>query len=207
MSNPFISPRFNEGGKLFLANPSYTALWMDEQRKQRSPLLGELQGTLSYLSMRAQTYTGGKNLFDTKMFAYHYASFHVLYTEVIMAKKISTEKSQERAPWLGFLERRLTEDELADADNWTPSEADIWDAVERFIIAGIRVQLSYSTRLKLATCTLTDYRPDSSTAGYALSAQDANAALALKLAIFKHEHLLQNNWQALLTQGTQGRRG
>lgn len=205
--NPFISPRFDEGQRLHLAAMSYTELWMRTAAKDHRYADGHLRALLTYLSMRAQTYTGSGNLFDTRQFCYHYASFHIFYQEIVMKQKINSQPAQERAPWQGFIDYRLAEAELVDCDQWTPSEADIWELVERCIMDGLRIQLSYSAKLGLATATFTDYRPGSKTAGYALSGQDANAALALKLLLYKHTSLLQGNWLPLLSTGTRGRRG
>lgn len=205
--NAFISPRFDEGRTLRLMAPSRTTLWMNANRERRKAVVGEVRATLTYLTMRVQTYTGASDIFQTPRFAYYYATWHVIYQEAIVARKVQTQAAQERTSWQGFLDHRMTEDELADADNWTPSEADIWEEIEEIINTGIRVQLSYSTKLGMATCTLTDYRPGSRTAGYALSAQDANGALALKLAIYKHNVLLRGDWATLLTDRPRGRRG
>jgi len=94
-----------------------------------------------------------------------------------------------------------------ECDQWTPSEADIWEGVERCIEDGLSISISYSQKSGMATAMFKDYRPGSKTAGWALSAQDANGALALKLLLYKHMTLLQGNWLPLTQQGTRGRRG
>lgn len=125
-----------------------------------------------------------------------------------MSGRKAKEVSYKRATWVGFLDFRLSEDELLALDDWQPTAAEIWESVDTLIESNYRLTLSYNERLKLASVTLIDDNPERRSGGYGLSSSDRDGALALKAAVFKHFHVLQGSWERLIDQPlTRGQRG
>ncbi len=57
----------------------------------------------------------------------------------IMARKTSNSKLPKRADWKGFLDFRLTEDDLNDCDEWQPSPQEVWVMVDNLIQADLTI--------------------------------------------------------------------
>jgi len=159
------------------------------------------------LMTRTITHREKTDLFTNAGF---WRSLNVYRSErAIMAKRaVKQERNQnDRAEWIGFLDRRLSDDELATLDESKPKPSDLWAAVDDTISDGYRFILSYNKRTKLASVTIVDDNPDRKTGGYALSSSDSDGAGALKMAIFKHVVLLEADWSSLLDQPAKVRRG
>jgi len=123
-------------------------------------------------------------------------------------RKIEPERKQnDRAEWLGFLDRRLSDDEISALDESKPKPSELWSAIDDILSDGYRFILSYNKRTKLASVTLVDDNPDRKTGGYALSSSDTDGAGALKMAVYKHVVLLERDWTSLLDQPVKARRG
>lgn len=125
-----------------------------------------------------------------------------------MARRKLRETEEKKAAWLGFLDKRLTEQELDELDEWQPSPAEIWESVDKLILDGYRVTLSYNPKFKTATATIIDEKAGRKAGGWSLASSDANGALALKAAVFKHFIVLEGSWDVLLDLPlTPGKRG
>jgi len=116
-------------------------------------------------------------------------------------------KERERNEWMGFLDCRLSEEQLDMLDQQKPKPAEIWAAVDEMIVDEYRFTLSYNKNLKLASVTVIDDSRTRKTAGYALSSADSDGALALKMAVYKHYVVLEKNWEPLLSVEPKVRRG
>lgn len=117
-------------------------------------------------------------------------------------------KDNEKAAWKGFAERRLSEDELAQLDEWRPKPSEAWGLADQLIGDGYRLTMTYNKRQKLSCCTIIDDDAGRASGGYALSSFDGDCALALKMALFKHFSLMQGDWTPLLGEKpTSSRRG
>lgn len=113
-----------------------------------------------------------------------------------------------RASWQGFVERRLSDEELAELDEWQPSAMDVFSALDSALADGYRVTLSYNPTTSLATCTLMDDDKKRKSGGYALSTSDRDCSLALKAAMFKFVYVLEKSLESLVDQPSAGgRRG
>jgi len=151
---------------------------------------------------------------DTNLFVgYKFTSKLYLLREGIAmtTRKVKPKdpiKVEAKAEWVGFLDFRLTDEHLSALDNWKPKPQEIWDEVDAMMAAGYRFTLSYNKVSKLASVTVIDDDATRKTGGYALSSADADGALALKMAIYKHVHALDRTWEVLLNQPTRrGQRG
>lgn len=124
-----------------------------------------------------------------------------------MAGKKTTPTFASRPEYKGFLEYKLSDVELEECDGWHEKDEEIWEYVHALIENNYDVSLSYSHKSKLTTVTLKDQSPTRKTAGYYLSAQDESATAAIKLAIWKHFKVLEQDWTRLLDQPVKARRG
>jgi len=159
------------------------------------------------LLSRAVSHREKSDLFTISSF---WRTLSVFRSERAMAtkKRPNPERQQnDRAEWIGFLDRRLTDDEIAALDESKPKPSELWAAVDDILSSGYRFILSYNKRTKLASVTLVDDDPDRKTGGYALSSSDTDGAGALKMAVFKHVVLLERDWSSLLDQPAKVRRG
>lgn len=125
-----------------------------------------------------------------------------------MARRAVKEQAEKRATWQGFIDFRLTNDQLAELDDWQPTPVEIWESVDRLLGDKYRVTLSYSAKLKTATCSIMDDDPMRKSGGWALSSADGDGASALKAAIYKHFLVLNGSWETVLDiPASVGRRG
>lgn len=121
--------------------------------------------------------------------------------------KSQPRQRKERAEWVGFLDYRLTDDELQELDEWKPTVEDIWAAVDDMLRANYRLTLSYNPQTELANCTLIDDDSDRKTGGYAVSSADSDGALALKMTVFKYGKVDGDFSSLLGGDKPKGRRG
>lgn len=147
------------------------------------------------------------DLFARYPFWRTFISFAEVRAKMANKTRKAEVREDERPEWKGFLDRRLSEDELAALDASKPKPTDIWSAVDDIIQDDYRFMLSYNRKTKLASVTLTDNNPERKTAGYALSSSDTDGASALKMAIYKHVVLLERDWSPLIEQAPRARRG
>jgi len=158
------------------------------------------------LMLWAASWYQPRNAFSSFRFATRFARIQMEFRN--MARKTTQSKAKARAKWQGFLDYRLTEDQLMELDEWQPTPAEVWEQTDKLITGNIRVTLSYNEGTKTATATLIDDEPSRSSGGWALSSSDSNGALALKAALYKHFLVLQGSWETLLDlPNTGGRRG
>lgn len=146
---------------------------------------------------RAASYRGDSNVWESQRF---FGRVSYLRGEIAMARgaqKRDPIKDTDKAEWKGFIDYRLSEDELAELDNWKPKPTEIWTEVDAAIASGFRFTLTYNAKTHLASCTMIDDNAARGSGGYALSSSDEDGALALKMAIFKHVRL-DRTWQTLL---------
>lgn len=159
------------------------------------------------LLTRATSHREKSDLFTISTF---WRTLAVFRSERAMAtkKRPNSERQQnDRAEWVGFIDRRLSDDEIAALDESKPKPSELWSAIDDILSDGYRFILSYNKRTKLSSVTLVDDNPDRKTGGYALSSSDTDGAGALKMAVFKHVVLLERDWSSLLDQPAKVRRG
>lgn len=130
------------------------------------------------------------------------------FSKTMAGNKSNDKKSSVRASWKGFLDFRLSDDQLSELDGWQPSALELMENVDGIMFDGYRFTLSYNKQTKLATCTLIDDVKERVSGGYGLSTSDSTAALALKAAVYKHALVLERSWASLVGTPSQGgRRG
>lgn len=118
--------------------------------------------------------------------------------ELIMARNSKKTNDFQRDTWKGFVERRLTDQELFEATEWQFSDADMVECIVALTEVGYKFTASFNGATKAATATLHAGEPQGKSAGWALSAKGENARDALKLLMYKHYHILHEDWSELL---------
>jgi len=165
-----------------------------------------LFGYADDLIVRAASWRDAGNLFLSYRFSILLYKFRAEYAA--MAGRKPKETRAARAKWIGFLDYRLSEEEIDGLDSWEPAVAEIWEKVDKLIEDGYRLALSYNAQFKVATCTIMDDDSNRKAGGYGLSSSDTDGAGALKAALYKHFFVLEGTWDRLLEAPlTTGRRG
>lgn len=154
------------------------------------------------------SFHGEGDVFSTRRLANLVGEFFMRLEAFPMVKKAERTSNSNAAPeWRGFLEYRLSPDELEDLDSWTPDASEIMEALHAFIVEGYTFTLSWSARTGQACFSLRDNNPERKTAGYCMTTFDADCALALKAGVYKQKVVLRDDWQPLLVPGKAVRRG
>lgn len=165
------------------------------------------------LLKRCESWRQRVNLFSAPNFSLTFTRFREAHA-IMTKQSFNRAQPQPKAQFRGFLEYRLTDDQLAELDEWQPSAMDVFAYCDKLLTGGIKISLSYNERTKLATCSLMDERKKLSdgepnpAGGYMLSTSDTSCSLALKAGIYKHFMALEASWTALIDRPSQGgRRG
>lgn len=154
----------------------------------------------------ATSWYHSSNFFDAYLTIKRMYRLREKFTMATRTKK-TNQTTYNRPDWKGFLERPMTEEELAHADEWKPKPLEIFELVHSLVEDGYDVSLSYNHNFKASTATIKDVRESRATGGYALSAKDDTAPMALKLVLYKHYTLLNKDWSQLLDQPKRSKRG
>lgn len=159
------------------------------------------------LLRRATSWREEYDLFSSYAFSRMFFNFSCERHVCNMTKRKDVIRDDQKAEWKGFVDRRLSDEELAELDGWKPKPSEIWAEVDQLTQDGYRLTLTYNKRTKLSSCTIIDDDPSRKSGGYALSNADTDGACSLKMAIFKHVILLGRSWEALLAAPPRARRG
>lgn len=174
---------------------------------RREPLRASLEDDAKSLTAAVTSWKHSTNFFASYRGIQLLMDYRKRWEKLLMPGKRQTAPINSRPEWKGFLEATLNDDQIADADKWTPKPAEIWELVHGLLEGGYDLSLSYQARERTVTVTLKDTKPDRATAGYAISTRDTNAPTALKLALWKHYNVLIRDWTPLLSTPVKPRRG
>lgn len=153
-------------------------------------------GVADSLMLYAASWYNAGDLFSSARF---FPVWYKLRQEfATMARRKVEDQREKRATWQGFLDFKLDNEQLEEMDGWEPTPAEMWELVDRLMNDGYRLTLSYSVKLKTATCTVMDDDPKRKSGGWGLSSGDADGAHALKAALYKHFLVLEGTWDSLL---------
>lgn len=155
-----------------------------------------------------RSFHGEGDVFGTRRVGAAQGSFNYILEMELMATKARQTTTRETSPeWRGFLEYRLTAEELDDLDSWTPEPAEMFERLHAYLVEGYTFTLSWSDRTKQACFSLRDNNPERKTAGYCMTTFDGDCALALKAGVYKQDIALKGDWKPLLEHGKGARRG
>lgn len=191
----------------FSTGLSARALWNGAEDNADIDRLWQMALSADVLLIRAASYRESFDLFSRpKFWTELYLFSHLSGRADGMAVK-GQRKQEERAAWKGFLDCRLTDEQLELLDEWKPKPTEVFVMVDEMLAGDFRLTLSYNKRTKLASCTIIDDSPSRKTGGWALSTSDENGAAALKAAVYKHRTVLEGDWSVLLDTSPKSRRG
>lgn len=159
----------------------------------------EMETAARMFSFRAATWYNANDYFANRATLTSIAIFSIAKERLIMAAKPKKTEFTRESAWKGFLEYRLSDLELLDADEAVLSDEDLLDGVTTLVDAGYKFTLSYNAQTKTATATLQAGDALPKFTGWALSAKDQNGRGALKLLLYKHHECLKGDWTSLLT--------
>lgn len=127
-----------------------------------------------------------------------YLQAESLYLEMIGMPRKTGTPVRDTTGSLTFLNLRLTEEQLADADeqHWKPTQ--ILAAMEKALMTGLALSFSYNAERKTANAFFADRRPGLPTSNYALGAFSDDCGDALRLLLYKHFVVLSEDWTELL---------
>jgi len=159
-------------------------------------------------SHRLRTWYNANDYFANRTTLTNIAIFSFTKERLInVATKRKTTEFTRESTWKGFLEYRLSDLELIDADEAVISDEEMLDGVVTLLDAGYKLTLSYNAQTKAATATLQAGDAIPKFTGWALSAKDVNGRGALKLLLYKHHECLKGDWSVLLTSEKPIQRG
>jgi len=181
--------------------------WLDGLDRETANALWAKSIWADDLLKRAASFREKKDLFGTWKFANKFALYRENNAQMAQRQRKRPIQSNERPEWQGFLDLRLDDAQLEALDTWKPKPTEVWDTVDEMVEAGYRFIISYNRVTKLASCTVMDDDAERKTGGFGLSSADSDGASALKMAIFKHLHVLNGDWTPLLGKPATSRRG
>lgn len=193
-ANPNVAQRLNT------CLTGYEAVWVRAMKDKLRRLADEWVRLMS-------TYTSPDNFLEKAKQGKIHGEFLLTFRELYGMPKKTARTNYERAEWKGFLERRLTDDELEAFDNEVIDPAEIMVSIDKLAGDGYQFKLSYSGALKAYTATMIDQQADRKTAGYALSAADDTALKALAMVLYKFLVILDGDLAQLLNTERPARRG
>lgn len=198
---------FPSGSRKFDMHPPTAREW-ERGLPSNATLYTWSQWVLSCeLLSRAASYHGEGNLWEVQRFFARVSYLRGEFAVARQQKKRDPIPDNSKAEWKGFLDFRLSDEELTELDNWKPKPVELWSEVDEMISAGYRLTLTYNAKTHLASCTMIDDSNVRPTGGHAISSADSDGALALKMAVFKHVKL-DRTWVSLLDKPQPlGRRG
>lgn len=168
----------------------------------------EMETSARMFAARLGTWYNANDYFANRTTLTNIAVFSIAKERLInvASKRKPTEFTRENT-WKGFLDYRLSDLELLDADEAVISDEEMLDGVVALLDAGYKLTLSYNAQTKATTATLQAGDAIPKFTGWALSAKDVGGRGALKLLLYKHHECLKGDWTALLTAEKPVQRG
>lgn len=160
----------------------------------------EMATSARAFSLRLSTWYNANDFFSNRITLTHLAVFSIAKDYIIpMPTKRKVNDFARESTWKGFLEYRLSDLELMDADQAVITDEELLDGVVTLSESGYKFTLSYNATTKAATATLQagDLLPKLT--GWALSAKGRDGREAVKLLLYKHHECLKGDWLPLLT--------
>ena len=171
-------------------------------------LCREMETSARMFSTRLSTWYNPNDYFSNRTTITSIAVFSIAKDVVTrMPTKRKTNEFVRESVWKGFLEYRLSDLELIDADEAVISDEELLDGVVTLSDAGYKLTLSYNAQNKTATATLQAGEVMPKLVGWALSAKGRDGREAIKLLLYKHHECLKGDWLPLLTTTKPVQRG
>lgn len=116
------------------------------------------------------------------------------------------QKKEKAAPWVGFVDVKLTAEQDAAFDVWDATDEDVITLLQEANSGGYKLSVVWngSNSTFIASLTCTD--KDIVNAGYTMPAFSSSWYEAIRLLVFKHFYVTEGNWLEH-TGGTRSTRG
>lgn len=111
----------------------------------------------------------------------------------------SPSKNEQAKSWQGFVECRLSADQIESLMEWELNEEDIWTALIAEIMGGHKFTLSFNSQNETFVAALTASVP-SPNAGYTLSSFAPDHNTAVRALAYKHLVVLECDWSRAKSQ-------
>jgi len=163
---------------------------------------------IALLSARLDRWTVPYNFFDNRQTIEQLSRLsNIIERDILKMARTPKKTEYSRPEWKGFLDYTLNEQELAEADAWKLTPAQMWEGINTLTAEGYRLTVSYSKQLTAYTATLQAGTEQRNASGWALSARDAKAEGALKLLLWKHFIGMEGDWKGLTDAPKRATRG
>lgn len=96
--------------------------------------------------------------------------------------------------WKGFVDAKLTPSEKDAFREWTVTFEQCWGRLVAALGDGYKVSLSYEEKQGFVSASLTGREGTGGNAGYCLVARARDEIQAIRLLIFKHDVIYEQEW-------------
>jgi len=101
------------------------------------------------------------------------------------------------APWGGYVNLRITEEERGDFDEWCVAERDSFQgSLDLALVDGLKLGVSYDAENSAYIATFTGAGCHGDKSRYVLSARGATFSEAVALLVYKHQVLMDGDWSS-----------
>lgn len=101
------------------------------------------------------------------------------------------------APWGGYVNLRINEEERADFDAWATEEtADFQRSLDLALVDGLKLGVSYDAENSAYVATFTGSGCHGDKARYLLSARGSSFSESVALLVYKHTVLMDGDWSS-----------
>jgi len=159
----------------------------------------EMETAARRFNLRLSTWYNANDYFSNRTTLELSATFSIAKDLVTrMPSKRKTNEFTRESAWKGFVEYRLSDLELMDADQAVITDEELLDGVVTLSEQGYKFTCSYNSVTKTATATLQAGEALPKLVGWALSARGRDGREAIKLLLYKHHECLKGDWLPLL---------
>lgn len=103
------------------------------------------------------------------------------------------------APWLGFVNLKVSENERSDFDGWSQAEGEnIWPMLEEQMVEGLKLSVSYDAENGCSVATFTGAGCVGIRERCCFTARAATWDEAVRLLLYKHLILMDGDWSSYL---------
>lgn len=119
--------------------------------------------------------------------------------EILMKQGKAPRKNDQPTGWQGFVECRLTADQIESLMEWELNDEDVWTALITEVMGGHKFSLSFNPQNETFVAALTANAP-SPNSGYTLSSFAPDHNTAVRALAYKHLVVLECDWSRAKSQ-------
>lgn len=129
---------------------------------------------------------------------YWFLSLLNRFTEALMArgKKQTTPANDKKVGgWTEFVDIPVGEEHVEHIGRYCATSDELFDAVQAAAEAGYRISFSYNPQTDAIICSVTCKDDESVNAGLTFTAFAGDWTIALRVAMYKHYIIAEQNWR------------